>query len=56
VLAQGGITPERAREVVAVGAAGVAVTGALLAADDPAAVARAFRDALDGPRAALQST
>ena len=56
VLAQGGITPERAREVVAVGAAGVAVTGALLAADDPAAVARAFRDALDGQRAALQST
>ncbi len=47
VLAQGGLTPARAREVVAVGAAGVAVTGALLAADDAAAVARAFREALD---------
>ncbi|HVN37170.1 MAG TPA: thiamine phosphate synthase [Myxococcota bacterium] len=47
VLAQGGITPERARDVVAAGAAGVAVTGSVLAADDPAAAVRALRRALD---------
>ena len=47
VLAQGGITPERARAVVAAGAAGVAVTGSVLAADDPAAAVRALRRALD---------
>lgn len=50
VLAQGGITPERARAVVGVGAAGVAVTGALLSADDAPASVRAFREALDGSR------
>jgi thiamine-phosphate pyrophosphorylase len=47
VLAQGGITPARVRDVVAAGAAGVAVTGSVLAADDPAAAVRALRRALD---------
>jgi thiamine-phosphate pyrophosphorylase len=47
VLAQGGITPARARDVVAAGAAGVAVTGSVLAADDPAAAVQALRRALD---------
>ena len=47
VIAQGGATPERCGELVDVGAAGVAVTGALLASPDPEATARAFRLALD---------
>lgn len=47
VFAQGGIRPERVREVVAAGAAGVAVTGAVLGASDPAAAVRALREALD---------
>ena len=48
VLAQGGVTPERARAILDTGAAGVAVTGSVLAADDPAAAVRALREALDG--------
>ncbi len=48
VLAQGGVEPANARAVIAAGAAGVAVTGAVLAAPDPRAAARALRDALDG--------
>jgi len=48
VLAQGGIDAGNAAEVVAAGAAGVAVTGAILLADDPAAAAAALRRALDG--------
>ena len=47
VLAQGGITPDRCRDAVAVGAAGVAVTGHLLLAEDPVAATRALRAALD---------
>jgi thiamine-phosphate pyrophosphorylase len=47
VLAQGGISAANAREVVAAGAAGVAVTGTLLAADDVGAAVRALRSALD---------
>ena len=48
VLAQGGITPDRCREAVRAGAAGVAVTGHVLLAEDPVAATRALRDALDG--------
>ena len=47
VLAQGGITAANAAACVRAGAAGVAVTGALLQADDPAAATRALRAALD---------
>jgi thiamine-phosphate pyrophosphorylase len=38
VLAIGGVTPERAREVARTRAAGVAVVGAVMRAEDPAAV------------------
>jgi thiamine-phosphate pyrophosphorylase len=47
LLAQGGIDATNAGDVIRAGAAGVAVTGAILAARDPAAAARALRDALD---------
>jgi len=47
VIAQGGIEPANAREVVAAGAAGVAVTGAIAHAPDPVRAARALRSALD---------
>lgn len=47
VLAQGGLDPGRAAEACRRGALGVAVTGALLRASDPAAETRAFREALD---------
>jgi thiamine-phosphate pyrophosphorylase len=47
VLAIGGITPERATEVVQAGAHGVAVIGAIAEADDPRAAASALRTALD---------
>jgi thiamine-phosphate pyrophosphorylase len=46
VLGVGGITPERARDVVACGASGVAVIGAVLAAPRPADVVKAFLDVL----------
>ena len=46
VLAIGGITPARVREVLAAGAAGVAVISAILAAERPGDVTRAFLDAL----------
>lgn len=46
VLAQGGIDPARARAALAAGAAGVAVTGAILAAPDPRAATTALRRAL----------
>jgi len=47
LIAQGGIDRDNARAVIAAGAAGVAVTGAILMADDAAAAARALRAALD---------
>ncbi|MFP8875271.1 MAG: thiamine phosphate synthase, partial [Myxococcota bacterium] len=48
ILAQGGLDPSRAAEARRAGALGVAVTGTLLHADDPAAAARDLRSALDG--------
>jgi thiamine-phosphate pyrophosphorylase len=47
VIAQGGIDARNARRAVEAGASGVAVTGAILATDDPAAATRALREALD---------
>jgi len=46
VLAVGGLTPERVAEVLAAGAAGVAVIGAVYAAPRPADATKAFLDAL----------
>jgi thiamine-phosphate pyrophosphorylase len=46
VIAIGGITPERVREVRAAGAAGVAVISAILTADRPGDATRRFLDAL----------
>ena len=46
VLAVGGLTPERVPEVLAAGAAGVAVIGAIYAAVRPAEATKAFLDAL----------
>ena len=48
LIAIGGIAPESAAEVMAAGAAGVAVIGAIFDADDPRAVAGALRRAIDG--------
>lgn len=47
VLAQGGIDAQNAPAALRAGAAGVAVTGAILGARDPAAATRALRAALD---------
>ena len=47
LLAQGGITRENAAACIRAGARGIAVTGALLDTDDPAASARGLRAALD---------
>ena len=47
VIAIGGITPERVGECIAAGAAGVAVLSPIMRADDPQAVARTYREALD---------
>jgi thiamine-phosphate pyrophosphorylase len=47
VIAQGGVAPANAREVLAAGAAGVAVTGTIGNALDPARAAAALRSALD---------
>jgi thiamine-phosphate pyrophosphorylase len=46
VLAVGGLTPERVASVLAAGAAGVAVIGAIYAAARPADATKAFLDAL----------
>ncbi|HTY18384.1 MAG TPA: thiamine phosphate synthase [Myxococcota bacterium] len=51
VLAQGGIDAGNAAAALASGAAGIAVTGAVLGAADPERAARALRAALDGARA-----
>jgi thiamine-phosphate pyrophosphorylase len=48
VIAQGGIDTARARATIEAGAAGVAVTGAVLMCEDPGAAAREIREALDG--------
>jgi thiamine-phosphate pyrophosphorylase len=50
VLAVGGITPGRVREVLRAGASGVAVIGAILDASDPAGAVAAFRRALEAAR------
>jgi thiamine-phosphate pyrophosphorylase len=47
VLAQGGLDPGRARLAIAVGATGIAVTGRLSQAADPAAVAAELRREID---------
>ena len=46
VLAVGGLTPDRVPDVLATGAAGVAVIGAIYAAARPADATKAFLDAL----------
>ncbi len=46
IIAQGGITTANATAIVAAGAAGIAVTGAILSAPDPAVATRALRAAL----------
>ncbi len=46
VLAVGGLTPERVRDVVAAGAVGVAVIGAIYGAARPADATKAFLDVL----------
>jgi len=48
ILAQGGLDPDRARQAVAAGAAGIAVSGALARPDQAAMMASALRRALDG--------
>jgi thiamine-phosphate pyrophosphorylase len=47
ILAQGGVNPARAREAVAVGAGGIAVTGIFAKAENPLAMARQLREELD---------
>jgi thiamine-phosphate diphosphorylase len=46
IIAIGGITPERVREVLAAGAHGVAVISGILAADEPAHAAVRYAEAL----------
>ncbi len=46
VFGVGGVTPDRVAEVMRTGAAGVAVIGAILAAERPADAVKAFLDAL----------
>ena len=50
VLAQGGIDPERTRAALTAGAAGIAVTGAILMSDTPARSTSLLREALDRSR------
>lgn len=47
VLAIGGVTPDRVRECITAGAAGVAVLSPIMRAADPRAVAQEYRAALD---------
>src|SRR4029450_2051669 len=47
VIAIGGITPDRVREILGAGARGVAVISAIIAAEAPADATRRFLDALD---------
>jgi thiamine monophosphate synthase len=47
VIAQGGVDLGNARAALEAGASGIAVTGAILLADDPGRRARALREALD---------
>ena len=47
VIAQGGISPARVGPIIAAGADGIAVTGAISLQADPGAAARALRRALD---------
>ncbi len=47
VLAQGGVDADNAAAVIEAGGAGVAVTGAILMAEDPERATRALRRALD---------
>lgn len=49
VLAIGGVTVERAPELAATGAAGVAVVGSVMAAPDPEAAARRLLEPFRGP-------
>lgn len=46
VIAQGGLVPANVASAIAAGAAGVAVTGIVTSADDPAQAVRALRKAL----------
>lgn len=52
VIAIGGITAANAGAVIRAGAAGVAVIGAILDADDPRSAAAALREAIDAASAA----
>ena len=47
VIAIGGVTPERVREVLRAGARGVAAISAIIAAESPADATRRFLDALE---------
>lgn len=47
VVAIGGVTPERVGECLEAGAVGVAVLSPIMRAEDPRAVARRYREALD---------
>jgi len=49
VIAIGGITPANARDIMRAGAAGVAVIGSIMDADDPRAAAEALRIAIAAP-------
>ncbi|MEC3884838.1 thiazole tautomerase TenI [Halobacillus sp. HZG1] len=50
VVAIGGITPERAGDIIRAGAQGIAVMSGILQADDPVSVAQIYRREIDGGR------